>query len=101
MATQIYMLAQHAEECAQSAAAAATMYKNLRGTDPTHLEQLAETAGQAAQRVQWSQHWLESYCPEAEGQAPESEYDQWVASVRQVVKQAAGVANTSAKACGV
>merc|ERR1712025_883589 len=98
MATQAAMLAQHAEECAQTAASAATMYKSMQDGRPAQLETLGQTASQASKRIAWAQDWLDSYFP---AKNDTGECGRWFAQVRQLVRQSAGVAATSAKACGV
>lgn len=94
---QLYMLAQLAEESAQTAASAAAC---LNGSeDPNQVAALAEASQQAAARATWAATSIASCFPEPlPGQPPE---DEWTRSVRQVAAQASEAAEQVAANCQV
>jgi len=100
---QAYMLAEHAEQCARTASSAAAMYKTNANANPTELQALQETAGQASERVSWAVGWIDSYMPPAHPNAMQNiEMDpkeQWMIGVREIVKNAAILAAAASKTC--
>mmetsp|Transcript_6762 Transcript_6762/g.21015 ORF Transcript_6762/g.21015 Transcript_6762/m.21015 type:complete len:503 (+) Transcript_6762:97-1605(+) len=93
VATQMYLLAQLAEECAQMAASAAACCATSE-SDPAQATSLTQAAQQAAQRANWAATTLASTSPAEGGQV-----DEWTASLQQIAKQAAEAADHAARNC--
>lgn len=95
-AAQMYMLAQLAEESAQTAASAAACLPGAE-SDPNQVAALADAAQQAAARATWAANSLAScFPPPMPGQPLE---DEWTASVRSVTVQSAEAAEQAALSC--
>lgn len=95
-AAQMYMLAQLAEESAQTAASAAACLHGAE-SDAKQVAALAEAAQQAAARATWAATSLATCFPEPlPGLLQE---DEWTRSVRQVTAQASEAAEQAAISC--
>ncbi|CAE8594374.1 unnamed protein product, partial [Polarella glacialis] len=91
-AAQMYMLAQLAEESAQTAAGAAACIVGAE-SDLSQVAALAAAAEQAAQRATWAAATLTSCFP-VTGQE-----DEWTASLRSITAQAAEAAEQASMNC--
>lgn len=96
MAAQMYMLAQLAEESAQTAASAAACLHGAE-SDANQVAALAEAAQQAAARATWAATSLATCFPEPLPGQPRE--DEWTRSVRQVTAQASEGAEQAAISC--
>merc|ERR1712224_97204 len=96
MAAQVFMLAQHAEESAQTAASSEAICKSLQ--DPSHqqVEVLAQTASQSAQKASWAVNFMDSYFPSVPGTGESAD---WFRNMKGVVKKASEVADNAAHTC--
>lgn len=99
LAAQMYMLAQLAEESAQTANSAAACVLSPE-SDPAQVTTLAQAAQQAAQRATWAATTLISCFPAPLG-PPANEQEEWMISLRQITQQAAEAAEAAAATCGL
>lgn len=95
---QIYLLAQLAEESSRMASAAASTCANPE-LDPTHATALAQAGQEAAQRASWSSSTTSSCFPNNDCAGQDKE--DWVASMRQIVRSSAEAAESAAQNCRV
>ncbi|CAL1174075.1 unnamed protein product [Cladocopium goreaui] len=97
-AAHMYMLAQLAEESAQTAASAAACLHGAE-SDTNQVAALAEAAQQAAARATWAATSLATCFPEPLPGQPQE--DEWTRSVRQVTAQASEAAEQAAISCRI
>jgi hypothetical protein len=87
LAAQIYVLAEHVEEAAQTASSAAAIcvsFGGQSGEKPKEMETLATTAHAAAQRAAFGIQWFNSVCPPSQDQG---EVSHWFECMREIVRK--------------
>uniref|UniRef100_A0A7S0B452 C3H1-type domain-containing protein n=1 Tax=Pyrodinium bahamense TaxID=73915 RepID=A0A7S0B452_9DINO len=96
--TQFYALAQLAEESAQMNASAAAFCASPTA-DPLQIAMVSEAAQQAAQRAAWASSSMGVLEGQQADGMPEGITVEWLATMKQIARQAADAADQAAQSC--